>query len=640
MAIQVIGGDQGSEREAAETLRRILDPIVGPTNQLLIIVGAQCLGEEVQDIDLLLLGSFGKGITFQGKHAQARGQDVRLVNICLIVEVKDSPTHKISFDSQRVKVSYGRENFRKDATEQVRQQKLSLINFLKRHNQPLPWVEGMIWLRNYDDIIPPSVANVLGANATASSFLEVLEKIRPPQPSAHGFYIAFAKNENVNSIQRAAAFFHPTITPTRLDRRRLELICKKLISDQKYVDRLGIQLLVFRGRGGSGKTIHLLRFAKDLYDRGKRALLLTFNKALVADIRRLLVILRIDNQGFDRGISISTAHKFFMQMLSSWGLWTWGARDDSQFPKEEYSRRKAELLQLLANETPEGLSSESVVNDSPEVFAWDYILVDEGQDWPEDERDLLYRCFGPDRCIVADGVDQLIRGPTPCDWTAPVISQRRQTVALRRAMRMKANLCRFISAFAEEGGAEWDQEINEEISGGSVSIIEGPYDVVYHNEVFRRHREQGNEPLDALFCVPPDSMVQSPPLSESLKGWGFSVWDGTSPNVRETFPTTTQEHRVVRYESCRGLEGWTVVCIGLDRFYQHRLSHATSPQIQELFDTPADFIRRQAIAWCLIPLTRAIDHLVIQFDGPGVVANICRKLCRMYPEFVTWRKTN
>jgi len=191
-----------------------------------------------------------------------------------------------------------------------------------------------------------------------------------------------------------------------------------------------------------------------LYDRGKRVLLLKFNKALVADIRRLLVILRIDNQGFDRGISISTAHKFFIKMLSACGLWNSVARDDSRFPEKEYLRGKENLLQLLAKETPESLSSESVVNNAPEVFAWDYVLVDEGQDWPEDERDLLYRCFGPDRCIVADGVDQLIRGLTPCDWTAPLIAQKRQTVPLRRAMRMKSNLCRFIRAFAEEGGAE------------------------------------------------------------------------------------------------------------------------------------------------------------------------------------------
>jgi len=251
MPVQVIGTDQGSERDAGEALSHILDPIVGAANQLLIIVGAQCLGEEVQDIDLLLLGSFGKGISFEGNYTASRGHEVRLVNICLIVEVKDTPAHKILFESKHVKVFYGKDNFWKDATEQVRQQRVSLRIFLKRHNQPVPWVEGVIWLRNFDGIIPSSAGNVLGANSTAKDFLKVLEDIRPPQPSGQGLYIAFTKNENVNSIQRAAAFFHPIITPTKLDRRRLELICKKLISDQKYVNRLGTQLLVFRDRGGS-----------------------------------------------------------------------------------------------------------------------------------------------------------------------------------------------------------------------------------------------------------------------------------------------------------------------------------------------------------------------------------------------------
>jgi hypothetical protein len=161
MPVQVIGTDQGSERDAGEALSHILDPIVGAANQLLIIVGAQCLGEEVQDIHLLLLGSFGKGISFEGNHTASRGHEVRLVNICLIVEVKDTPAHKIRFDSKHVKVFYGKDNFWKDATEQVRQQRLSLRIFLKRHSQPAPWVEGVIWLLNYDGIIPSSAGNPL-----------------------------------------------------------------------------------------------------------------------------------------------------------------------------------------------------------------------------------------------------------------------------------------------------------------------------------------------------------------------------------------------------------------------------------------------------------------------------------------------
>ena len=34
------------------------------------------------------------------------------------------------------------------------------------------------------------------------------------------------------------------------------------------------------------------------------------------------------------------------------------------------------------------------------IIDWDYVLIDEGQDWPGDERDLLYSIFGAERVIV------------------------------------------------------------------------------------------------------------------------------------------------------------------------------------------------------------------------------------------------
>jgi len=154
---------------------------------------------------------------------------------------------------------------------------------------------------------------------------------------------------------------------------------------------------------------------------------------------------------------------------------------------------------LIASETPESLSKESVVQNSPETFAWDYILVDEGQDWPEDERDLLFKCFGPNHCIVADGVDQLIRKTSPCDWTANLAKTSRQVHGLKRAMRMKSNLCRFISAFAEESGGVWDQEINEEILGGTITIIEGPYTLDQHNIILNDIRNKATNPLMHCF---------------------------------------------------------------------------------------------------------------------------------------------
>jgi hypothetical protein len=635
MTVQIVGADYGAEREAAETLKEILEPLVGAHGQLLIVVGARCLGEDIQDIDLLLMGSFGKGLAFTGKFGDARQQTIRLVNLALVIEVKDHPSERVCFDSQHIRVLYKKGWH--DATDQVRKQILALRHFLYRHDQPQPWFEGLIWLRNYIADKPITNTNVLTGTPSADDFLEAIERIRSPKAGEQDYYIAFTKNQDIKVIQQAAAFFRQTILPTELDRRRLELICKRLIGTQKYADRFGHQLLVFRGRGGSGKTIHLLRLAKDLYDRGQSILLLTFNKALVADIRRLLVILNINNQGFDQGIHISTAHSFFIRMLIAWDLWQAGS-EHGDFPEARYSHCKADLLELLSNETPDTLSAETVACNTPEVFGWDYIVVDEAQDWPEDERDLLYRCFGPERCVIADGVDQLIRQDKPCDWTGhPLVRRNRQTVALRRALRMKSNLCRFIRAFVEELGNEWDQEVNDEIAGGEVTIICGTYTHNLHEELFKRHQEHGNEPVDALFCVPPNTMTTSPPLPDRLRNWGYDVWDGTSNEVRDSFPTTHKEHRVVKYESCRGLEGWTVVCLSLDKFYEHRLRIASAEGTPGLFDPDETFAHRQAAAWIVIPLTRAIDHLVLQLEGQGVVTETCHRLTERFSDFVTWR---
>lgn len=43
-------------------------------------------------------------------------------------------------------------------------------------------------------------------------------------------------------------------------------------------------------------------------------------------------------------------------------------------------------------------------------LTWDLLLIDESQDWPATERDLIYQLYGPKKVIIADGVDQFVRG--------------------------------------------------------------------------------------------------------------------------------------------------------------------------------------------------------------------------------------
>ena len=155
--------------------------------------------------------------------------------------------------------------------------------------------------------------------------------------------------------------------------------------------------------------------------------------------------------------------QFFLQHARGLGL-LGAERRDGDFPEKLYNTRKKELLQLISDETPGSIKKQSVYKDAPGVFGWDYVFIDEGQDWPEDERNLLFKSFGFERCVVADGVGQLIREDMPCDWESPATAK--QVVGLRKALRMKSSLCRFIGAFADEAGIEWDQETNEELTGG------------------------------------------------------------------------------------------------------------------------------------------------------------------------------
>lgn len=631
MTIEIVGATGGSERDAANQLRTVLDSFIG-NNQLSIVVGAKCYGEEVQDIDLLLLGTFGRGISYI---SPLTGQQTTLVNLCLIVEVKDHSSSGIKFSGQHALVKYQNKNYWDDATEKLHKQKSSLKNYLRRNDLAQPWIEGLLWLRNYRGTIPDPCQNVLGAGLSLENFLIALEQTRQPRSGQEGPYIAFTTNATLRAIQSAKNYFSRELTQTPLDRRRLEEICKKLVSDQKYVKELGNQILIFRGRGGSGKTIHLLRLAKGLYDRGDRILFITYNKALVADIKRLLTIQGLLAQNLDRGIHITTAHKYFMGLADVFSLWNPPA--GGPFPSKEYDNAKSQLLSLISGDTPESLREDPTILDNPDSFNWDYILVDEGQDWPEDERDILFHVFGPNRCIVADGVDQLARQQVRCDWTGSKLTRSRQTVGLSRSMRMKSNLCRFVRALASQLNVEWDQEVNEEITGGRVTIVCGEYTEQLHNTIFADHFANGNLPIDALMCVGPSSDHAGDPTSR-LSEWGHKIWNGTDADVRDTFPSDNDQFRIVKYESCRGLEGWTVVCHAFDRFHAHKLHFAERRPDGELF-SDEEYARIQANQWLLIPLTRAIDHLVLQVSEDSHITDVLRQLHEQYGDFVSWTQS-
>ncbi len=211
---------------------------------------------------------------------------------------------------------------------------------------------------------------------------------------------------------------------------------------EEWLDDLGERQIVIRGRGGVGKTVIMLQMAYRAYDNsGTRSLVLTYNKALVADMRRTMALLGVPRQLEKGGISIETVHAFIGRLMRELGII---ARDDAFL--ENYEKHKEALLDYLRSGAVSAEDLAAIVEEQAEAFAWDVVFVDEGQDWPSNEIDVLRAVYPPERIVVADGVDQYVRASvadsdrscprkTPSQEATAVPAHEGQSRALRRRLR-------------------------------------------------------------------------------------------------------------------------------------------------------------------------------------------------------------
>jgi hypothetical protein len=109
--------------------------------------------------------------------------------------------------------------------------------------------------------------------------------------------------------------------------------------------------------------------------------------------------------------------------------------------------------------------------------------------------------------------------------------------------------------------------------------------------------------------------------------------------VREHFPTDRDALRIVQYDSCRGLEGWTVINYGFDDFWEYKYSEylRSSKVIHEPFGNREEYASTFASRWAMIPLTRAMDTLVINLSRrPSLVRDALAKIYARRSDFVQW----
>ena len=686
--IRIKGNIETNEYQDALQLKQLFENSIdlNATNgEILIISNATLFGQETKDIDLIVIGSFEKyRCSLKTKAVGAGKEQLELAersvfvnNFCFTIETKRHRVEDLRLEGLNLLVRYN--NKFSDVTTQSENQKYSLKNFFTDRLDFSPYIANFIWFKNANW---ESIKSLLGNNSQLYtkhnylpntfkfSFLMQLACVQQPPFNAKGpdgnykGYCSFnclKKNDSFDFSQMDTVFdlFERVKNGTgQLTRKKIEQITSKLLDNQQYAQAIGEKLIVISGRAGTGKTIKLLRIACDLaINKGARSLILTYNHALVSDIKRTLALAGIPDGVDGYTVNITTLHKFIYDLIIGFGLVTESGQSQSTKYVPDFISKYQAYLSELIDCIEGGLIADKEIQDlmhsKHDKVAWDYILIDESQDWSESEKKIIFAIFGRNKTIVADGVDQLIRTQKKCNWVQGLKpeSDFRKTFE-KRGLRQEVNLVSFVNEYAKKARVAWEIEPKPELIGGKVIISTIGYTREIHDEELKRCKDCENSEYEMMFLVPPNLVTKTHVSNEYGKNvekrkfsqtedflnMGISIWDLTNTDLRTEYAVELNQHRLLQYESCRGLEGWTVVCLELDEFVKHKMQTFQEQDLGELALESFEEKRNKFVyLWSLIPLTRAIDTLIITIkDKESSVCKMLESVYHRYPDFIQW----
>jgi hypothetical protein len=650
--IEIIGDDGTSEAAAARAIAAALEelwPGISQTpaalDDIKIVASAKIAGYRVNDVDVVLCAKLKAGRRFVPTKvlkdldgAKVIGAPVAVDNLLVAIEVKDHSAANVRVAGDVVTVRYSSSGTVewKSANQQNNDQVFSLQEYFADQRLSF-FVYRLLVMRGLDSI---AFNGAVPRQFRGAQLLTAIGSVSGVRKNKGGYTLRSGSNEDIERALSASLF--RTYTPTSLDRARMDRIAVRKKDVAGRLDVIGKKMVTFRGRGGAGKTIMLLQTAWQAFEeRGLRSIVLTYNHALAADITRLLALLKVPSSDDRGGIAVRTVMSFMFSWFARLGVLTPG--EDVTW--DQYIPLCESALELFRAGALSPADVQAMKAADPDQFEFDLLIIDEAQDWPTAEVALLKQLYDAKQFCLADGVDQLIRGGR-ADWSAGVTTDEREIIPLKRSLRMKANLAVFANAVADAANLNWSVVPNDEAAGGRVILIEGAFGSrpELYDELVKAALDAGNSEIDLLFCVPPSDVREVPggresQLAETLRGYGADVWDATDEHVRKDFPRDCSTHRIVQYESCRGLEGWTVVADHLDSFWESCCSESMRGAAAEHtpFTTAEQSAADAAWRWCMIALTRPIDTIVISLGHDNECSRKLREIAASRPDIVEVR---
>ena len=543
-------------------------------------------------------------------------KDVWFNSAFLILELKKhNTTDVISIKNNEIFVK--QKDGMHNASNQSFNQKHPLINFIKDklniNEYDVPRITNLIWLYRWGNDKPEGykvVKNLILGEINFDSLIEQLCELNQPVEYSNNpknYQYGFVKKE---ILEKMNAFFEDRLKEKaigigKISRAKLNNIIRKDIDVEhsSYFKNLGEQLIILKGNPGTGKTIHLINLAYHSKEIEFTPIVLTFNRALSQDIDRLM-----EYSGFGGLIQINTLHQFFIKILNSNEFLN---EDELNiFEKSVYTNLLNDLFDLI-KEIPTNVDVRNQLG-----VKFDLVFVDEAQDCDEIERDLLYKIFGVKNCIISLGTRQIVRKKKEeINWSLGTVKDERQVVNLKISHRNKKDLTDWFNAFSNShyGLKPWELKENKNLHGGKLIILKtSNYNKAFHLQLDKNLIDNENSKYDLMFLTPnKESKINyNLEISNKLESWGCKYFDNNiEENKNKKFPIDA--YRILNFQSCRGLEAWTLVLWNLDVIIQNIILNFN----RDFPETSQSEILEHVNNWLLMIFTRSIDTLVITFNN-------------------------
>ncbi|MGP1994085.1 hypothetical protein D9V96_019540 [Zobellia laminariae] len=303
--------------------------------------------------------------------------------------------------------------------------------------------------------------------------------------------------------------------------------------------------------------------------------------------------------------------------------------------------------------------------------------IDEAQDCHPLERDILYSIFGSNNIVIANGgKEQLIRYSQLCDWqiSRNQIIECHKYQKRRKSYRMKPAIASLANHIATWYEIDLDIELIDTEDHGNILIDFSRSNDKYIESVKKLKtigERQGCTNYESLLLLTSaesnskkkfaieeetsvsvnqyDNIVKDAGksknewalISEAQSKIGDMLFWNTTGNVdkRSLSPPGSLSVRSIYYESCRGIEAWSVMCFNLDEFFEQKTleKDADNYLLESLFDqlTPDKRRAMYAATWVLMAITRSMENCYIQIQDPkSSLAKAILSFQEQYPQYV------